>query len=385
MAMYVIRAQWLSLNNRKDSSAYNREAIDLKIAELMLQEERAKEQVYDDLQDAKKDIILLKGTSRHIDSLGVEAVGAEFLVMAIMVNLQNRSVLVKQTPAGPERADFIEMYQKYTSQLRFQANRRPKKRVFLDIHGLEEELDALHGLVEAQTSLVGKYLRLLAPGSTRTTNATRVGLYKIEREYGRSHQRVLRTKQENIRILREKSEVLKEQVKQTIEILEEDHGKAIRVFTFVTLLFLPLSFVTSFMGMNTKDVRDMEFTQNIFWMTGLPVTLVVITVALIYAYKSEEVEDWMWRQMEGRRRRPGRSSGGDGTRTGPARPEEKTGMIHVDSALAQTSGWDGQGRYGRADGQADSRAMKTWMALRRKRKRHSGRVVTRRAAAGNGL
>ena len=363
IAMYVIRAQWLSLNNRRDSS-FDQVALQRKIEELIEREDYAKQEVYNHLQDAKKDIILLKGTSRGINSVGVEAVGSEFLVMAIMVNLQNRSVLARSTSTAPERADFIEMYQQYTSQLRFQAHRRPKKRVFLDIHGLEEELDALQRLLEAQRSLLDKYLRLIAPGSTRTTNATRVGLYKIERKYGKSQQRILESKHENIQILRGKSEVLKEQVKKTIEILEEDHGKAIRVFTFVTLLFLPLSFVTSFMGMNTKDVRDMEFTQNIFWMTGLPVTLAVITAALIYAYRGEEVEDWVWRQMERRRRRPGRRAGGDSTRTGTVEREHKTGMIHVDSALAQTSRRDGQ------DGKGDARwAMQHYTRRGRRRRR----------------
>lgn len=37
--------------------------------------------------------------------------------------------------------------------------------------------------------------------------------------------------------------------KQSLEINEEDHGKAIMVFTVVTVVFLPLSFVTSYLGM----------------------------------------------------------------------------------------------------------------------------------------
>lgn len=389
MAMYMIQAQWLSLNNRRSSSRIYSKAVQDRAEDLMLQGEAAKKQVYDYLQDAKKDIVLMRGTSRHyIDGLGVEAVGAEFLVLAIMVSLQNRSVLTRPASTAPERADFIELYQRYTSQLRFQANRRPKKRVFLDIHGLVEELDALEGMVKAQTLVMRRYLQLLAPGSTRTTNATRVGLYKIERAYGDAQQRALRLRQDNLRILQEKSLVLKEQVKQIIEILEEDHGKAIRVFTFVTLLFLPLSFVSSFMGMNTKDVRDMEFSQTIFWMTGLPVTAVVITLAMVYAYRGAEVGDWVWRRMHPRRRRRqqdlstssrmdgvgpgwpdeqqqqqhGAGSGGGMVGRGPERSGGKgNGMINVDSALV-----DGPGQRGR---QAETlkRGKGMWMEDKRRR------------------
>ncbi|KAI1203444.1 hypothetical protein F5X97DRAFT_318097 [Nemania serpens] len=56
---------------------------------------------------------------------------------------------------------------------------------------------------------------------------------------------------------------LRDQLQQRTEIEEESYGKAIRVFTFVTLFFLPVSFVTSFFGMNTTDIRDIEQDQSI--------------------------------------------------------------------------------------------------------------------------
>lgn len=42
---------------------------------------------------------------------------------------------------------------------------------------------------------------------------------------------------------------LSNRTKQSLEINEEDHGKAIMVFTVVTVIFLPLSFATSYLGM----------------------------------------------------------------------------------------------------------------------------------------
>jgi len=82
------------------------------------------------------------------------------------------------------------------------------------------------------------------------------------------------------------------------------------VFTFVTLLFLPLSFVTSFMGMNVTDIRNTKFSQKIFWVTGLPVALVVVLIALLYAYRGEALQDWVWRRLRPRRVRGGRDMGG---------------------------------------------------------------------------
>lgn len=341
MAMYMIHAHRLSLNNARATYKSQSGALSQKIDELVVRGDMAKRKVIDHLTEAKKDIILLRGTSRQIDSLSVEAVGAEFLVLNLITNLQNRSLVNKPAPNTADKVDFVELYQRYTSSLRFQANRRPKKRVFLDIHGLEEELDALHSMLESQKSLLCNYLKLLSPGSTRATNATRVGQYKIERAYARKQQKNLDAKEDSIRILREKSQILKEQVKKIIEILEEDHGKAIRVFTFVTLLFLPLSFVTSFMGMNTVDVRDTEWSQKIFWVTGLPVTLVVVIFALIYAYRGERIQDWMLTNIRPSGRHTGRSMGGSFAWSGELPGDgdtflvrgglKKRGVIQVDS------------------------------------------------------
>ena len=341
MAMYMILAHRLSLNNAKETYKSQGWAIGEKIDELIWRGDLAHRQVLDHLMEAKKDIILLRGTSRQIDSLSVEAVGAEFVVLSLMTDLQNRSILNTPTPYASRKGDFVDLYQRYTSSLRFQANRRPKKRVFLDIHGLEEELDALQAMLKAQRSLLSNYLKLLSPGSTRATNATRVGQYKIERAYGRKQQKNLDAKEKSIRVLKDKSGVLKEQVRKTIEILEEDHGKAIRVFTFVTLLFLPLSFVTSFMGMNTTDIRDTEWSQRIFWATGLPVTLAVVILALIYAYRGEVIQDWVLTNSRANRRHVGRGMGGSFAWSGEPPPEgdtflttgghKKKGVIRVDS------------------------------------------------------
>jgi hypothetical protein len=40
--------------------------------------------------------------------------------------------------------------------------------------------------------------------------------------------------------LENRTQYLREQLKQSVEILEEDHGKAILVFTMITTIFLPL-------------------------------------------------------------------------------------------------------------------------------------------------
>ena len=55
-----------------------------------------------------------------------------------------------------------------------------------------------------------------------------------------------------------------------IEVRKESNTKAIIIFTVVTVVFLPLSFVTSYLGMNSVDIREGTFNQSLFWMIALP-------------------------------------------------------------------------------------------------------------------
>jgi Mg2+ and Co2+ transporter CorA len=69
-------------------------------------------------------------------------------------------------------------------------------------------------------------------------------------------------------------------------MIQEDHGKAILVFTIVSTVFLPMSFVTSYLGMNTSDIRNMTLDQSLFWEVATPFTITVVSLVLVVAYNS---------------------------------------------------------------------------------------------------
>ncbi|ERF71447.1 hypothetical protein EPUS_06829 [Endocarpon pusillum Z07020] len=68
-----------------------------------------------------------------------------------------------------------------------------------------------------------------------------------------------------------------------IESNKDRQESAILAFTIVTIIFLPLSFVASFFGMNTADVRDMTQSQWVYWAAAVPVTALVIGLTLLWA------------------------------------------------------------------------------------------------------
>ncbi|KAF3805639.1 hypothetical protein GCG54_00005678 [Colletotrichum gloeosporioides] len=57
---------------------------------------------------------------------------------------------------------------------------------------------------------------------------------------------------------------------------KDTQEQAIYAFTIVTIIFLPLSTVAGIFGMNTTDIRDIEYGQWLYWATAVPVTALVI-------------------------------------------------------------------------------------------------------------
>ncbi|KAL9010279.1 MAG: hypothetical protein Q9173_004768 [Seirophora scorigena] len=84
-----------------------------------------------------------------------------------------------------------------------------------------------------------------------------------------------------------------------IESNRDRQEGAILVFTIVTIIFLPLSFVSSFFGMNVADIRDMARPQWVFWASAVPLTALVVGISFFVARKIEPLKDW-WQGVAGR-------------------------------------------------------------------------------------
>lgn len=80
-----------------------------------------------------------------------------------------------------------------------------------------------------------------------------------------------------------------------IELKQDNNGKAILVFTTVTVIFLPLSFMTSYFGMNTPGISDMDTGQWIFWAISVPLTIAVMGFCTIVAYQGQKIKEYFRR------------------------------------------------------------------------------------------
>lgn len=68
-------------------------------------------------------------------------------------------------------------------------------------------------------------------------------------------------------------------------------NKAILIFTTVTVIFLPLSFFSSYWGTNFADIRDTPRTEHYFWQVGGSLTAGIILFLCLVAFWSRV---WAW-------------------------------------------------------------------------------------------
>lgn len=183
------------------------------------------------LLDTAEAELLLGSKTREFDF--VEAIGPEFLVAALSINLQNR-------PIDEDSPETSELYRQRLWHLRYQGTRRPDRRLHLNLNKFGDEIDALSALTKNQTRCLKDYLQLISPASSPVTAQDREINYRFEKLLINRQVRHLEDRDDRLSKLSREARRLKDEVRANIDILEEGHGKAIRVFTLVTLFFLPL-------------------------------------------------------------------------------------------------------------------------------------------------
>ncbi|KAL9576842.1 MAG: hypothetical protein Q9212_006772 [Teloschistes hypoglaucus] len=78
-----------------------------------------------------------------------------------------------------------------------------------------------------------------------------------------------------------------------LAIIAESNNQAILVFTVVTIVFLPLSFFSSYFGMNVENTEAILKDQGYFWAVCGTVTLVIVAFTLIYGFR-RRLYRWLW-------------------------------------------------------------------------------------------
>jgi Mg2+ and Co2+ transporter CorA len=169
----------------------------------------------------------------------------------------------------------------------------PRARLLRDIFLMQEELEEIVRWRQTQSTLFWNLSSLLAPYSYKTTTRTRCLHFESEYRFLCGQIDKARQCEDICNGIRERLVNSSVCAAQMLKISEENSGHAIMIFTVVATIFLPLSWATSYLGMNTTDIRSLEQGQWLFWTIAGPVATLVIGIALMIALKGEEIREYL--------------------------------------------------------------------------------------------
>lgn len=218
---------------------------------------------------------------------------------------------------------LTDRYASYLSHLQYRLHRSPSTSLVMHLLQVQEELNIIIQIMEQQIELIKKLQIALKSARDRaySNSSTRdfhqnvgsippadVATYRQMSfsnlsDPGAQLLENLQREYVDLCDLRENSNALINRTIQLVNIRLEDHGKAILVFTIVTIIFLPLSFISSFFGMNFSDIRDMETTQRLFWIVAGSLTVGTVAFAIFVAFYGSAIVDWFVAWKEDRKRR----------------------------------------------------------------------------------
>ena len=143
-------------------------------------------------------------------------------------------------------------------------------------------------VLKQQNNVLLQLRSSLDPTSFSAPNLARKLRFEYERK---SIDKILMKIKEDLRAyaeLRDRAIQLSTENVRLVETLQDDNSKAIFIFTIVTVLFLPLSFVARFFGMNLQGISDTTSGVRHFWEISLPLTGGIVILCAVVAIKGED-------------------------------------------------------------------------------------------------
>jgi Mg2+ and Co2+ transporter CorA len=227
-----------------------------------------------------------------------------------------------------------DRYAGHLGHLQYRLHRAPSTKLVMDLLACQEELNIVIQITQQQLDMILQIRALTEETdgqqqhpSTLARSATRPTLNTIlpgdPTDNLTTHHRAtyrhltasnfndpvaklednLQRELADLQDLRDNANTLVSRTIQLVNIRLEDHGKAILVFTVVTIIFLPLNFVSSFFGMNTRDIRDMTSTQSLFWLVAICVTAGVLGASIFLAFQGGNILEQLHLWLDARKER----------------------------------------------------------------------------------
>lgn len=171
---------------------------------------------------------------------------------------------------------------------------RASRRLLQRINAFDEEISIVYDVLLEQRKVLLELCEYLDPLSFKNPSIARKMRYGFERKgIGRALISI-RDQLIDCTELRQRAKVLATQNVQLVETLTDDNGRAIFIFTFITVLFLPLTFVAGYFGMNVAGISDTKAKPSHFWSIAIPVTAGIMLLCGIVIFQGE----YLWFAMK---------------------------------------------------------------------------------------
>lgn len=168
--------------------------------------------------------------------------------------------------------------------MKYEASRR----LLQKINEFKEEIAIVYNVLQQQDTVLTKFRLSLDPKEFRTPSITRRLRFEYECKDIDEILLLIRSQQQSCAELADRAKHLAIQNVELVETLQDDNSKAIFIFTMVTVLFLPLSFVAGFFGMNVGGISGTNSTVLHFWAIALPLTFGLIILCGVVGVKGED-------------------------------------------------------------------------------------------------
>ena len=166
---------------------------------------------------------------------------------------------------------------------------RASRRLLQSINAFEEEVAIVNDILMQQEKVLQGFRGHLEPSSFKRPSTARKLRFEFEKK---GIERILTSIREQLRNcteLRDRARVLAIQNVHLVETLQDDNSRAIFIFTFITVIFLPLSFVAGFFGMNVVGISGTASTTTHFWVIAAPVTLAIMILCGTVVFWGEKI------------------------------------------------------------------------------------------------
>ncbi|KAL8691007.1 MAG: hypothetical protein Q9218_003683 [Villophora microphyllina] len=190
---------------------------------------------------------------------------------------------------GTGSVDVITILEECLEKLALRVEKHSSRRLLQKLNAFIEEVEVINKVLSQQEHVLCAFRDCLDPKKFKRPTTVRKMRFEYE---NRGIERILRHIREQMghcKELRERAKVLALQNVQLVETLADDNSRALFVFTFITVLFLPLSFVAGFFGMNLAGIADTKSRVEHFWYIALPLTAGILILCIMFVAKGEDI------------------------------------------------------------------------------------------------